>query len=159
MNVTKVIGLEGFANSGKSSTLRELIEDLVKNGWKIDRVFENVYGHDAERKTIYKERDCIVVLKKDGQVIVVVLMGDYENVVNRIRELLGKLGVNVDLLFVAMRYPEVGEAYRGTFKSKLTVVFKPGYKRWDELPNQDGLVREWVERLKDVAGIDVAQKN
>ena len=139
MTIGKVIGVEGFSNSGKTSLLRNLAKDLLSRGGKVKEIFRGVKRSKGTTEILDEDCDFTIVIELDGKVIVIVSEGDFESVVKRVRKILDELGVDVDILVVAMRfdYPPVGKVYRQEFGGKLKVVFKPGIKRWEKLPKEE----------------------
>ena len=151
MTIGKVIGVEGFSNSGKTSLLRNLAKDLLSRGGKVKEIFRGVKKSKGSVEILDEDCDFTIVIELDEKIIVIVSEGDYENIVKRVREILEELGIDVDILVVAMRFafPAVGNVYRHEFGGKLKVVFKPGIKRWEQLPkevrqNTDELWREMI---------------
>ena len=151
VEIKRVVGLEGFANSGKSNLLRSLVKRLLSAGWKIVSVYD-VYGRVLSKSVLNTNKDCIVVLQKGSRIIVVVLMGDYENIVNRVKKIIQtKVKCEVFVLFVAMRYknPSVGDAYRAEFGSRMVAIFKPPYRKWKDLPCKEDITEFWLKRIEE----------
>ena len=138
MTIGKVIGVEGFSNSGKTSVIRDLAKDLLLRDGKIREIFRGVKKTEGTAKILDEDCDFTIVIELDGKIIVIVSEGDNENIVKRVRKILEELGIDVDILVVAMRiaFPAVGKVYRHEFGRKLKVVFKPGVKRWKEVPEE-----------------------
>lgn len=146
MTIGKVIGVEGFSNSGKTSVLRSLAKDLLSRGGKVKEIFKGTEKPEGPVEILDELCDFIIVIELNGKTIVIVSEGDYVSTVKRVRKILKELGVDVDILVVAMRYdfPAVGKVYRREFGEKLKVVFKPGIKRWKQLPKE---VRQSIDDL------------
>ena len=162
LNVCKVVGLEGFVNSGKSGVLKLLNKELLNiNGSKVLHVFD-CCGNECATKDISYNDDIIVVVEVNGKKIVVVSGGDYLSTPDIVIEIINGLSIHGDVLFVGMRYiyPAVGNKYKDVFARygiKVESVFKPGFKRTSELP--EGVLEcaeeMWVRLLLDKAGISV----
>jgi len=150
----RVIGVEGLENSGKSDILRKLAKDLIFRGGKVKSVYR--YGRlnqACDASILDGDDDFVIVIEIDGAVIVIVSLGDYENIVRRIKDLLKRIGVDPDILIVAMRMasPNVSAVYRQEYGKLLDVIFKPGIKRWENLTydQKEFLDELWLKMIKD----------
>ena len=162
LNVCKVVGLEGFVNSGKSGVIKLLSKKLLSlDGSKVLHVFDYC-GNECATKDINYEEDIIVVAEVNGKKVVIVSGGDYLSTPYVVIKIINGLSILVDVLFVGMRYmyPAVGNKYRdvfGQYGIKVESVFKPGFKRVLELP--EGVLEcaeeMWVRLLVDKAGLSV----
>ena len=160
LHVTRVIGVEGFCNSGKSSVLKKLCQVLLsQQGARI----LHVYGYNGDElavKNIDYNADVFVVIEVYGRIVVIVTGGDYLNIPYIVINVLIRLSIRIDVAFVAMRYmyPSVGDMYRKLLKGiALESVFKPGLKRIYEFP--EGVLETvdqlWVKELLRRASINI----
>lgn len=157
-DMKKIVGLEGFCNSGKSSVLRIFAHRLLETG-KILKSYD-FSGVELNVSKVSWDEDFIAVIEYQGKTILVVTGGDYISTVGIVIKIIASIKINLDVVFVAMRkqYPAVGDEYRtqvrNLFSMKVKTVFKPGYKRFSELDKEevafaDGL---WVQELMKELG-------
>lgn len=154
LKIKRVVGLEGFRNSGKTNVMNLLCKTILNmDGARILHVLD-WQGNVCDTNTIVFGVDIFVVLEIKGKVVVIVSGGDYEKTPNFVINILIKLSISIDVLFVGMRYrkPSVGDGYRVAFSQygiKVESVFKPGFKRTDEFPEEikEGLEKIWVDLL------------
>ena len=148
--ITKVVGLEGFCNSGKSHVLKELCKSMLAHqGCRVLQVYQSNGDVDTEKSKINYDDDICVLLDFRGKTVLIVSNGDYSWQPRAITNIILKISVGVDVVFVAMRfkYPAIGEEYRKTFGEygiQVKSIFKPGCKRVDYFP--EGTLA-WIDSL------------
>ena len=93
----KVIALRGIENSGKSHTINVLYSFLIRDGYK------QVPGH-FEIQGNPKFQDIFDILTKDGILVGVIGMGDFENTPHSIDKLISDLETKgCDIILCACR--------------------------------------------------------
>ena len=162
LQVKRVVGLEGFVDSGKTSVMKLLCRTILNmDGARILYGLDGNWNVCAANKINF-EADIFIVLEVKGKIVVIVSGGDCKTTPDFIIKILIKLSISIDVLFVGMRYrkPSVGDGYRVAFNQygiKVESVFKPGFKRTKELP--DGVKEEfekiWVDLLLGKANMSV----
>lgn len=151
--IKQIVGLEGFSNSGKSTVVRRFTRRLLKQG-RIIKAFD-YSGIEIDIATIDLTKEYFVLIAYKGMIVLVVTGGDYLETVSVVINVILTLKINIDIAFVAMRkgYPAVGDAYRkqisNTFSLSIKTIFKPGYKRIQELSSEEIAFADelWVELL------------
>ena len=162
LQVKRVVGLEGFVNSGKTSVMKLLCKSILNmDEARILHVLD-MQGNVCTATKIDFRNDIFVVLEVKGKVVVIVSGGDYKTTPACIIKILLKLSIRIDILFVGMRYrnPSVGDVYRAAFNLygiTMESVFKPGFKRDWDIPDEvkEGLERIWVDLLLEKADMSV----
>lgn len=158
LNVRKVVGLEGFVNSGKTTIMKNLCRLLLQDkSAKILYVFDYNGNELADKEVDLDDgQEILIVMEVYGKVVLIVSAGDLLWVPKYIIEIIIRIKIQIDVAFVAMRYkyPEVGSEYRKQFIEfgvGMTTVFKPGFRRCNELSKEIVVTCEnlWVNRLKE----------
>lgn len=150
VNVGKVIGLEGFCNSGKSNTLKGLCKLMLsQKSCQVVKIFQPNGNEDSVSSGVDFGKDICVLLDYCGKTVLIVSGGDYTQLASIVLNIIIKISVRIDVVFAAMRFmfPSVGDEYRKIFgKQGIQVksIFKPGCKRVDSLPEG---VLDWVDSL------------
>ena len=150
IKVAKVVGLEGFSNSGKSHVLKELCKlMLAHHGCRVLQVYQPNGDVDTEESKINYANDICVLLDFCGKIVLIVSGGDYGWQPRATIDITVKISVRIDVVFVAMRfmYPAIGEEYRkafGEYGIQVKSIFKPGCKRVDSFP--EGTLA-WIDSL------------
>lgn len=101
--IHKIVGLEGLARSGKTTTLRAFVDALLKKGWRKETVWAYTRYMNKTLEDIPSEGDYMVLLKRYNNHIVVVTGGDYPKRVSIILKVVLELDVDIDILYSAMR--------------------------------------------------------
>ena len=102
---------------------------------------------DTDVARIDYENDICVCIEVDGKNVGIISGGDYVTLGKLIIEVFIKVKAHIEVMFVAMRYPAVGEACRKDMRQyglEIKSIFKPGCKRVDHFP--DGVL-DWVDSI------------
>ena len=109
LNVCKVVGLEGFVNSGKSGVLKLLNKKLLNiNDSKVLHVFD-CCGNECATKDISYNDDIIVVVEVNGKKIVVVSGGDYLSTPDIVIEIINGLIWGINKISGVVNIPAIPE--------------------------------------------------
>ena len=155
VNVGKIIGLDGFCNSGKSTVLRDLCKLMLSHkGCRVLKTFQPTGDEDVKQSSIDYSGDICVLLDYCGRTILIVSGGDYIQQANVVINIIIKISIRIDVVFAGMRfkYPSVVDEYQrvfGNYGIQIKFIFKPGCKRVNEFPEGilGGIDSLWVQQL------------
>ena len=148
LDISRIVGLEGLCNSGKSHVLKALCKRLLPlPNSRVIYVIQLDGTMDTDVSRIDYENDICVCIEVGGKNVCIISGGDYVTLGKLIIEVSIKVKTHIEVMFVAMRYPAVGEACRkdmSQYGLKIKSIFKPGCKRVDHFP--DGVL-DWVDSI------------
>lgn len=150
LDISRIVGLEGLCNSGKSHVLKALCKILLalpNSRLLYVRQPNGEICSDSSR--IDYRNDICAWIAVGGKNICIISGGDYVSLGKTIVDITVQVNIHIEVLFVAMRflYPAVGEAFRkdmSEYGLKVKSIFKPGCKRVDHFP--DGVL-DWVDSI------------
>lgn len=148
MKIRKLVIVEGFQDSGKTSLLKDFVSAVLtkrnatpylKNGTPC--IYKGAAFNKRCDLTTLKcpDGDITIVINDNGRIIVVVTIGDDDDVARRVKKILENIGVDVDVLIVAVRctIKTLRKRYERIFKVKAEIIFKPGFKHWKEFEKKE----------------------
>ena len=169
MKINKIIALCGYADSGKTTTLKKLAKLLLtkgavmgdKRGLWIFKGASSKRNHAGKAALDSKKGDVIIVIEINGRIIVIITCGDKDDVAAHVKEVLeGILGNETFDMIVAIRKSDgkpkkLKQNYNRIFGVQPICLFKPKLRYWEQIDAQDkdALDNYWVGRLCDLVGI------